>query len=91
MTFKIMAILSSLAFLTVPTFVFAAKLLTEPKDLVLSFDCWKKGRVEGFSSLDRYTSFAICNLSTGSFTCLILIYLGVSFIVLIICNYSCYD
>jgi len=91
MTFKIIAILSSLAFLTVPTLVLAAKLLTYPKDLVLSFDCWKKGRVEGFSSLVRCTSFAICYLSTGSFTGLILIYFGDSFSVLIIYNYSCYD
>ena len=53
MTFKMIAILSSLAFLTVPTFVLAAKLLTEPKDLVLSFDCWKNGRVVGLSILVR--------------------------------------
>jgi len=37
-TFKIIAILSSFAFLTVPTFVFAAKLLTVPNDLVLNLD-----------------------------------------------------
>lgn len=51
MTFNIIAILSSLAFLTVPTLVFAAKLLTQPKALLLIFEVWKKGKVVDFSSL----------------------------------------
>ena len=44
-TFRIIEILSSFAFLTVPTFVLAAKDLTEPKALELTLLVWKKGRV----------------------------------------------
>lgn len=45
MTFKIMAILSSLPFRTVPTLVFAANAHTPPKGFVLVLDDWKNGRV----------------------------------------------
>jgi hypothetical protein len=38
MTFKIIAILSSFAFLTVPTLVLAAKLFTQPNAFVLTLD-----------------------------------------------------
>ena len=45
MTFRIIEILSSFALRTVPTFVFAAKALTEPKALALTLLVWKNGRV----------------------------------------------
>ncbi len=47
------AILSSFALRTVPTFVFAAKLRTAPNAFELSLDYWKLGRVDGFSNLVR--------------------------------------
>ena len=44
-TFKMIDILSSLAFLTVPTLVFAANDFTEPNALELTLLVWKNGRV----------------------------------------------
>ncbi len=66
MTFKMMAILSSLPFLTVPTLVFAANAHTPPKGLLLVFDDWKKGRVVLTCALFFWINFAICCFSWGS-------------------------
>ena len=60
MTFKIMAILSSLPFRTVPTLVFAAKAHTPPKGFILVFDDWKKGKVVLTWALFFWINFAIC-------------------------------
>jgi len=58
-TFRIIAILSSLLFRTVPTFVFAAKHFTIPYDFYENFDGKNWCSVVDLSYLVLYTNFAI--------------------------------